>query len=365
MPRSGTMRTMARTGCSRSRRTAPWSAPSNMTSWYVAQDYEVTAGASAGQTLHTKYVTGMIGPAVQITHPGSEVSLVAVSGASTTPPASGDASHPAVGTYYLHKDHVGSTQVVTDATGKIVSRTIYKPFGDIDITSSQGSDVYRARFGGQEFDAQSGLYYFNARYYDARIGRFVTADSVMGSSFLQVDAFNRYAFAGNNPIRSHRGRDHRDRPGGDPAGHHQRLGQHPGREGVRGRAPRRDLGAGVRGGRRRGKQARRQGGEEAHRRGEGRRQARDLDRRGSSRRRCRGRRGPGGQQWHPGGEGTGGRLGAEHAHHRRRGCRGRGCRRGAGRLAQEQPRELRRHAARWQGLAAAQAFGDRRSPHPG
>lgn len=182
------------------RRTRKTDVATGATTWYVAQDYEVTVGAAGGQTLHTKYLTGEIGPAVQITHPGSEVSLVGVAGGST--PVGGTASHPAVGTYYLHKDHVGSTQVVTDASGRIVSRTVYKPFGDIDVASSEGSDVYRAKFGGQEFDAQSGLYYFNARYYDARIGRFLTADSVMGSGFLQVDAFNRYAFAGNNPIRN-------------------------------------------------------------------------------------------------------------------------------------------------------------------
>jgi len=125
-----------------------------------------------------------------------------VSGASSLTSGGSGAGHPAVGTYYLHKDHVGSTHIVTDDAGKVVARTIYKPFGEIDHRSSEGNDIFRAKFGGQEFDGESGLYYFDARYYDATIGRFITPDSVMGSGFLQLDVFNRYAFAGNNPIRN-------------------------------------------------------------------------------------------------------------------------------------------------------------------
>jgi RHS repeat-associated protein len=192
------------------RRTRKIDVTTGTTTWYVSQDYEVTTfGASAGgRTQHTKYLSGQTGPAVSITRPSTDVSLIPgsqagmlVSSKSLTP-GEGGAGHPTVGALFLHKDHVGSTQVVTDHVGKVVSRTVYKPFGELDARYSEGSDIYRAKYGGQELDGESGLYYFNARYYDARIGRFITADSVMGSGFLQVDAFNRYAFAGNNPIRN-------------------------------------------------------------------------------------------------------------------------------------------------------------------
>ncbi|MBC7978573.1 MAG: VCBS repeat-containing protein [Myxococcales bacterium] len=187
------------------RRTRKIDVATGTTTWYVWQDYEVTTfGASAGgQTQHTKYLTGQTGPSASITHPAAEVTLAvaAAAGRSLTPGDNG-AGHPVVGTFFLHKDHIGSTQIVTDHLGKVVSRVVYKPFGDIDPGSSEGSDIHRAKFGGQELDGESGLYYFNARYYDATIGRFISPDSVMGSGFLQVDAFNRYAFAGNNPIRN-------------------------------------------------------------------------------------------------------------------------------------------------------------------
>ncbi len=187
-----------------SRRTRKTDRTTGTVVWYVSEDYEVTTfgAAAGGQTQHTKYLTGQIGPAVSITRPASEVSLMAVSGTRSLTSGGSGAGHPAVGTYYLHKDHVGSTHVVTDDAGEVVARTIYRPFGEIDHTSSEGNDIFRAKFGGQEFDGETELYYFDARYYDATIGRFITADSVMGSGFLQVDAFNRYAFAGNNPIRN-------------------------------------------------------------------------------------------------------------------------------------------------------------------
>ncbi|WP_158501855.1 RHS repeat-associated core domain-containing protein [Vitiosangium sp. GDMCC 1.1324] len=117
-------------------------------------------------------------------------------------PGGKSAGYPVVGTHFFHKDHSSSTQLVSDYQGKVLSRAVYKPFGELDLASSAGSNIHRLKFGGQELDAESGLYYFNARYYDASIGRFISADSLMGASFLQVDAFNRYAFAGNNPIRN-------------------------------------------------------------------------------------------------------------------------------------------------------------------
>lgn len=187
------------------RRTRKVEAASGTTVWYVSHDYEVTTfGASAGgRRQHTKYVTGLTGPAAQITRPADEVTLVGASSSTLSlTPGDNGAGHPVVGTYFLHRDHIGSTQIVTDHTGKVVSRTVYKPFGDIDPRYSEGSDIFRAKFGGQEFDGESGLYYFKARYYDATLGRFVSADNVMGAGFMQVDAFNRYAFAGNNPIRN-------------------------------------------------------------------------------------------------------------------------------------------------------------------
>ena len=53
---------------------------------------------------------------------------------------------------------------------------------------------------GQEYDSETGLYYYGARYYDAGIGRFISPDSVVDGKGLDTQGYNRYAYARNNPI---------------------------------------------------------------------------------------------------------------------------------------------------------------------
>ncbi|MBI3195809.1 MAG: RHS repeat protein, partial [Ignavibacteriae bacterium] len=85
--------------------------------------------------------------------------------------------NPADGTeqiFTIYKDHLGSTSLMTDEQGKVVSNEVYYPYGD---TREQTGDVKAARqFTGQINDVESGLYYYNARYYNANIGRFISVD---------------------------------------------------------------------------------------------------------------------------------------------------------------------------------------------
>jgi len=61
---------------------------------------------------------------------------------------------------YYHTDQVDSVSVVTDDSGKIVTRTEYLPFGESWM--QEGDPNNRSKYQGQEFDAESGLYYMNA-----------------------------------------------------------------------------------------------------------------------------------------------------------------------------------------------------------
>lgn len=64
---------------------------------------------------------------------------------------------------------------------------------------SRGRDTVTTKFTGQEYDEETGLYYYGARYYDAVIGRFISADSLIPSA-VDSRAWNRYAYAANNPV---------------------------------------------------------------------------------------------------------------------------------------------------------------------
>ena len=92
---------------------------------------------------------------------------------------------PPNGTSYLTTDHLGSTRLVTDATGSVKSRRDYLPFGE-EVPASQGvrssvsgygaAEATRQRFTSKERDNESGLDYFLARYYSSAQGRFTSPD---------------------------------------------------------------------------------------------------------------------------------------------------------------------------------------------
>ena len=54
-------------------------------------------------------------------------------------------------------------------------------------------------FAGHQKEGQTGLIYMNARFYDPRLGRFLTADTIV-PDLLNPQALNRYAYVYNNPI---------------------------------------------------------------------------------------------------------------------------------------------------------------------
>ena len=105
-----------------------------------------------------------------------------------------------LGTYFYHKNQINSSSVITDATGTETTRIIYKPYGAIDQAHSPGTDAVTKKFTGQEFDEETGLYYYNARYYDPAIGRFVTADTIVPENGKDPQGFNRYSYVKNNPV---------------------------------------------------------------------------------------------------------------------------------------------------------------------
>jgi RHS repeat-associated protein len=90
-------------------------------------------------------------------------------------------------------DHLGSSQVVLDDTGKWINREEYTPYGE----TSFGSFAHkRYRFTGKERDEESGLYYHGARYYAPWLARWVSCDPAGPK-----DRVNLYVYARNNGIR--------------------------------------------------------------------------------------------------------------------------------------------------------------------
>ena len=102
------------------------------------------------------------------------------------------------GTYFYHYDGLGSVTAITDASGNVVAKYDYEPFGRMkEATSSTISSPYT--FTGREWDKETGLYYYRARYYDPMEGRFVSKDPIPLKNRTQ-DQLNSYTYAINNPI---------------------------------------------------------------------------------------------------------------------------------------------------------------------
>jgi len=126
---------------------------------------------------------------------------------------------------YLLADHLGSTTLSTDANGTVQAAAMYKAFGELRSTpSSLGTDY---KFTGQREEASLGLYFFVSRWFDPSLGRFTSPDSIVPTSTQGTQAWDRYAFVNNNPVRyrdptGHQSTDTGDNPNGGCGG----AGQH-------------------------------------------------------------------------------------------------------------------------------------------
>ena len=98
-------------------------------------------------------------------------------------------------------DGIGSVVDLTSQAGSVARRIEYDPWGKIlgqDVGESVDGDN-PFRFAAGEFDSDSGLYYFLARYYDPELGRFLSSDRFPGFS-AAPQTHNGYVYAGNNPL---------------------------------------------------------------------------------------------------------------------------------------------------------------------
>jgi RHS repeat-associated protein len=89
-------------------------------------------------------------------------------------------------------DHLGSSNLVIDASGAWVNREEHTPYGE---TSFGGFARKRYRFTGKERDEETGLCYHGARYYAPWLGRWVSCDPAG-----LIDGSNIYRYSKNNPI---------------------------------------------------------------------------------------------------------------------------------------------------------------------
>ena len=125
---------------------------------------------------------------------------------------------PQPATYYYATDHLGSSSVLTNQTGSYHERIEYFPYGEVWVHNKALESGYSTpyRFTGKEMDPETGLYYFGARYYDARVGRWISTDPALEKFLPTGDKENDkklpaggvyeqsnidlFGYVGNNPV---------------------------------------------------------------------------------------------------------------------------------------------------------------------
>ena len=92
---------------------------------------------------------------------------------------------------FFHQDFQGSVVATTNSSGAVTNKYTYSPFGESVALSG-------TIFGytGQRYDAETGLYYYKARYYLPAIGRFLQTDPI---GYAGGD-LNLYSYVENDPV---------------------------------------------------------------------------------------------------------------------------------------------------------------------
>lgn len=114
--------------------------------------------------------------------------------------------------YFYARNAQNDIVGLMDSSGNWVVEYTYDAWGKLlSTTGSMAATLgvrnpYRYR--GYRFDAETGLYYLQSRYYDPQVGRFINADSVVAGVGGDIHGYNLYAYCFNNPVNM-----------SDPSGH--------------------------------------------------------------------------------------------------------------------------------------------------
>jgi len=108
-------------------------------------------------------------------------------------------------TYYYHPDHLGSTSWVTDESSRVREHVSYFPYGSVWRDPRGDADGAAPQtqaflFTGKEYDQETGLYYFGARYYDPEVARWLSTDPVVLGAGSDGVKLSLYAYASWRPL---------------------------------------------------------------------------------------------------------------------------------------------------------------------
>ena len=99
-------------------------------------------------------------------------------------------------TFFYHSDHLGSTSYITDDKANITQYDAYLPYGELLVDEHSSSEDLPYKFNGKQFDEETGLYYYGARYMNPVTSLWYGVDP-LAEKFPNIGA---YVYCHGNPI---------------------------------------------------------------------------------------------------------------------------------------------------------------------
>ena len=99
-------------------------------------------------------------------------------------------------TFFYHSDHLGSTSYITDDHANITQYDAYLPYGELLVDEHSSSEDLPYKFNGKQFDDETGLYYYGARYMNPMASLWYGVDSRIG----EMPFSSSYSYCDNHPI---------------------------------------------------------------------------------------------------------------------------------------------------------------------
>ena len=100
-------------------------------------------------------------------------------------------------TFFYHSDHLGSTSYITDDKANITQYDAYLPYGELLVDEHSSSEDLPYKFNGKQFDEETGLYYYGARYLNPMASIWYGVDP-LAEKYVSTGC---YVYCIDNPIR--------------------------------------------------------------------------------------------------------------------------------------------------------------------
>ena len=99
--------------------------------------------------------------------------------------------------FYYHPDHLGISNYITNLDGEVVQHIEYVPFGEVFIEERNNTWNTPYLFNAKEYDEETGMYYYGARYYEPRISLWMSTDPLQEKD----PNISSFCYTSNNPIK--------------------------------------------------------------------------------------------------------------------------------------------------------------------